>query len=153
MDALMIVVMAGIFLWGYIIVSRVDKFISKDSLNCSIKGKRRMGLLIFGSYDAVCEARREGIQYTELTEPVLPENEDYYSAILLLSKNDDENLELCRAVSKYDPDILIIVKCENANLRDVFKELGADRVILPDESTKMVLTEVWRAMKCAKKDY
>lgn len=143
----LIFVMIGIFLWGYVIMLRFEKFISKGEVSDNTIGRRKMGILIFGSHEAVCNADKEGIQYMELTKPVLPKNDDYYSAILILSKNEADNLALCQAVYQYDPDIYIIVRCENPQMKDVYRSLGANRIILPDESSDMVLAELWRALR------
>lgn len=147
MTIVLIFIMSGIFFLGYLMILRLDKFILHEEAIENNIGRRKMGILIFGCNDAVSEARKNGIQYIELAEPILPQGEDYYSAMLILSDNESENIALCQAAHQYDPDIYIIVKCVNYNMKDVYNELGADRIIMPDESTNMVLAEIWRTLK------
>lgn len=137
----------GIIILGYMIMRRIDNFITDGGFVDSREGRRKMGVLIFGSHAAACAALSAGIQCTELTEPALPQDNCYYSAILVLSERESENLALCRAARQEDPDICIIVRCADSRLKEVYAELGACHIFSPDEPVEAMLSQLWGILK------
>ncbi len=137
----------GIIILGYVMMRRIDNFIADGGFVDSREGRRRMGVLIFGSHAAVSAALNAGIQCTELTEPVLPQDNGYYSAILVLSEYESENLALCRAAHQEDPDICIIVRCADSRLKEVYTKLGACRIFTPGEPVETMLSQLWGILK------
>lgn len=147
MSVLLVITALGILLLGYLIMRRIDNFIAGGGFVESWEGRKKMGVLIFGSHAAACAALNAGIQCTELTEPALPQDNGYYSAIFLLSEQESENLVLCRAVHREDPDLLIIVRCADTRLKEVYTKLGACHILSPDEPVEAMLSELWGILK------
>jgi hypothetical protein len=147
MSVLLVITTLGIIFLGYLIMRRIDNFMAGGGFADSREGRRKMGVLVFGSHAAACAALDAGIQCTELTEPVLPQDNGYYSAIFILSEREPENLALCRAARREDPDILIIVRCADSCLKEVYTELGACHILTPDQPVEAMLSELWRMLK------
>jgi hypothetical protein len=147
MSALLVITALGIIILGYLIMRRIDSFIADGGFIDSREGRRKMGVLIFGSHAAACAALNAGIQCTELVEPALPQNNGYYSAIFILSEHESENLALCRAAHQEDPDLCIIVRCADSRLKEVYTKLGACHVLSPDEPVEAMLSELWGILK------
>lgn len=144
---LVILLFVFMLITGFWIMHRIDIFIKDGNIIDSSEGRLKAGLLIFGSHESYCFAVQKGISCTELINPLFPQDNCCYSGLLILSDDDSVNLSLFRDARASDPDICLIVRCMNPLLKEIYIELGACRVLMPDQSADEVLKEFWRTLK------
>lgn len=131
---------------GFWITHKFDLFIGQGGILDSPEGRCKAGVLIYGNDNATRGAQQFGIVHTVLETPVFPNDKYSYVALLALSENEEENLVLCREAYKNDPDICLIVRCIDPAMREWYEEMGACRVIMPDESVEEVLKDLWKIL-------
>lgn len=131
---------------GFVITHKFDLFIEHGGILDSPEGRRKAGILIYGYDNAIRTAKQMGILHTVLETPVFPDDKYSYAALLALSDKEEENLVLCREAYKNDPDICLIVRCINPAMKEWYEEMGACRVIMPNESVEEVLKDLWKIL-------
>ena len=147
MDALLIVVTLGVFLFGYVMVKRFDTFVDSGGIPYSPEVREKKGILIHGSPDAVRAAKKHNVLYAELKNAEFPKDGCCFSTALFLSDNEADNLRLCREARAYDPDVYIIVKCLDMRMKEVYYDCGASYIVSPEESADKLLAEIRRAIQ------
>ena len=147
MTALLIISTVWVIAIGYVIMRRIDGFFTNVGFADSRAERMRNGVVVFGSHDAACGARRAGVRCTEITEPVLSEDIGDFAAVLILSEDEKLNLELCRAARKIDSGIGIVVRCGEPSLKKTCEKLGDCCVVPLDMSVDNVLSELWGVLK------
>lgn len=141
MTVLLILATLGAFLLSYFIMRRLDLFFEKDNFLDGPQGRANQGILVYGAPDVVEKMKKSGMKCSALTALSFPED-GFYSALFAFSSDDLKNLEICHAAKCADPGIYIIVRCNTPDLRKVFEDAGADRLLSAGESVDVLLAEM-----------
>lgn len=146
MTGLLIISIIGTILFGYFIICRISKSIESGRFIDSPQGRANHGILVYGVADVAKKISEHGIKCQIVTDLVIPEN-GFFSALFALSANDMDNLMICCAAKKADPDIYIIAWCNDVQHDKIFIEVGASYVLSPHETIDGLLSELWRSHK------
>lgn len=141
MTVLLILATLGAFLLSYYIMHRLDLFFKKDSFLDGPQGRANQGVLVYGAPDVVAKIKKSGMKCSALMTLSFPED-GLYSALFAFSGDDLKNLEICHAAKYADPGIYIIARCNAPDLRKVFEDAGADRLLSAGESVDVLLAEM-----------
>ncbi len=142
MTALLIIGIVSFLGFVYFMMCCLDDFIERGGIIDSPQGRSNKGVVIYGSIDIVEKLKKIGINYCHLKDPVFPED-GFYLMIFVLSPDDGKNLSLCLDARHSDPDIYIVAQCNRPYLQNVFKDVGANYIINPDDSIDRILLEIW----------
>ncbi len=142
MTVLLIVLILGMILFGYLVMCRLDNFLENGGILDSPKGRANQGVLVYGAPDIADKIHKLGTKCRTLMEPVFPDD-GLYSALFALSADDRENLVICRAAKQTDSNIYIIARNNDPRLHEVFEAAGADHILYTGEPIDRLLTELW----------
>lgn len=141
MTVLLIFTALGTFLLGYYMMRRLDLFFEKDSFLDGPQGRANQGMLVYGAPDVAEKIKKCGMKCKLLMTLTFPED-GFYSALFALSGDDSKNLAICHAAKRADPGIYIIARCNAPDLREIFENTGAERLLGAGESVDALLAEM-----------
>ncbi|KAF5031577.1 hypothetical protein DSECCO2_626290 [anaerobic digester metagenome] len=142
MTVLLIITTVGVILLGYLVMCRLDNFLERGGILDSAQGRANQGILIYGAPDVAEKIQKIGMKSKNITTLSFPED-GFYSALIAISANDQDNLAICYAAKQADSGITIITRCNTPKLRNAFQAIGADRLLNANEPIDALLAELW----------
>lgn len=125
---------AGILLYGYYLMRRLDKFLDTGGFGNSAAVRSNRAVLIFGEPE-IAEPlarylREKGVTYRVVEDPDLS-GDTVYLAVAAVSGSDLDNLLMCARAKRLRPDISSFAVCNDTTYQNVFDSTGIDRVFAP----------------------
>jgi len=141
MQALLMIAALGMIALGYLVMSRIDRFIENGGFVDSQQGRANRGVLVYAAPEMVIQMQKAGMKCTAIDTPNFPED-GFYSAVFALSRNDRENLAICRAAKRFDLGIYMVARCSEPELYEAFEAAGIHRILNAGESAYSLLAEL-----------
>lgn len=135
MIVLLIIVSVGIILYGYLLMDRLDRFITQGGFVKEPEASIEKEILLYGELDIIDEISLAldvtSITYDRTTEPEIKDGSSY-QWIGAFSKNDANNLFICMSAKRKNINIRTMAKCNDMIYKNVFKQMDIT-VVLPNE--------------------
>jgi hypothetical protein len=142
MIVLLIVVMAGILLYGYFLMRRLDQFIERGGFAREPDEKAKMDILLYGEPEMLVQVHRAltdaQIRFDVTDEPEVPDG-TAYRWIAALSKDDERNLLVCLAARRKNASIRTMAKCNDRVYEEVFRQTGITVVLHEGDAAQRIL--------------
>ncbi|MPN63706.1 hypothetical protein SDC9_211471 [bioreactor metagenome] len=146
MDVLLIVVVIGAILVGYMAVSRVDRFFDRGGFT---KQADTVGItkeiFLYGDQKVV-EALSEDLNRAKITndwatDPDMRAGVNYHW-IGAFSFNDEDNLLACLSAKRNQTDIHTMAKCNDITYQNVFKQTEIMVVLQGDLTASQIIAHM-----------
>ncbi len=142
-DTALVIAFIGIFLFGYYLMFRVDRFLSAEGFTdgpAVVSAKHT--ILVYGETE-LAEAlvdylREKGVTYLVTNRPDIPENASFL-AIAAVSKNDTDNLLLCSQAKKLWPGVILFAVCNDLTYKNLFDFTGVNQIFTGSYETSVLL--------------
>ena len=148
MTAALIVCTAGVLLFGYYIMVRLDRFMENGGFADSAQSRAKHAVLLYGDPEltgvaAGCLDSR-GVTWRAAPSAPLADNASFL-AVIALSRRDTENLALCRQAKRLCPDALTFAWCNDADDAFLYADAGVNRAPTgsADASSVRSAVETW----------
>lgn len=142
MIVLVVVVLLGGALYGYLLMCRLDRFIERRGFAKEPDDPVGRDILLYGereSLDAVgCALDEARVRYDLTSEPEIPDGVGY-RWICALSKDDASNLLFCLAARRKDKDIRTMAKLNDRIYEEVFRRADITVVLCGDDAADRIL--------------
>lgn len=143
MIVLLIVVMAGILLYGYFLMRRLDQFIEGGGFEREPDEQEKMDVLLFGESEMLAQMHHAlmdaQVRFDVTDEPEVPDGAAY-RWIAALSKDDESNLLVCLAARRKNAGIRMMAKCNDRVYEEVFRQTGITVVLHEGDAAQRILT-------------
>ena len=131
----LITVTIGIVLYGYLLMHRIDRFFDKQPMGETPLAFIQKDVLLFGNPEdlkTLCQQLgMAGFSFDCVEEPKLCAH-TAYRWVGALSRSDIDNLQLCKSAKRDQKDIRIIAKCNDLAYENIYKHIGASKVLCKD---------------------
>ena len=137
MITLLIVTTIGVILYGYALMSRLDRFMQKGGFARQPKVVIENGILLYGeqeTIDAICSALDGAEISYDCTSKLETRDDVTYHWVGAFSTDDENNLLLCLLAKRKNKSIRMMAKCNDMVYKSVFKQTGV-AVILENDIT------------------
>lgn len=139
MTALLIISTLGVMALGYLVMLRLDRFLSgARETGLPVKKACVTAIVFGGNRELFSLLNTQGIPYRATNRPELPKDAAG-STLLALSKDDLDNLALCSRARRAVPDIAIIALCNDALYMDMYTAAAGDGVLTGHPSAEDIL--------------
>lgn len=129
MTVVLIISTLGVLLLGYLVMIRLDRFLSGTRETKLPPEKTRVTALVFGgTAELYAQLEREGISYRKTSRPELPDF-TAFSTFLALSNDDLDNLTACNRAKHAMPGISVIALCNDSMYMDMYYETAGAGVL------------------------
>lgn len=129
MTALLIISTLGVLLLGYMVMIRLDRFLSGGHETKLPLERVRVAVVVFGGNAELFRLLdREGITYRTTSRPELPDG-TAFSMFLALSNDDLDNLTACNRAKHAAPGIKIIALCNDNTYMDMYSAAAGAGVL------------------------
>jgi len=148
MTAVLIVCMAGVVLFGYAVMCRLDKFMENGGFAESARARSRVAVLVYGDMELVGAAGdcldRLGVTWQQSPSAEIPDSASFL-AVVALSRSDRENLALCRRAKQLWPDAMTLAWCNDADDAFLYADAGVKSAAAgaPDAAAVQAAVENW----------
>lgn len=137
-----IVVMAGILLYGYFLMRRLDQFIERGGIAKEPDEQEKVDILLYGEPEMLEQLRRALMdaqaRFDMTDEPEVPDG-TAYRWIAALSKDDERNLLVCLAARRKNAGIRTMAKCNDRVYEEIFRQTGITVVLREDDTANRIL--------------
>jgi hypothetical protein len=148
MTAVLIVCMAGVMLFGYAVMCRLDKFMENDGFAEGTRARSRAAVLVYGDPELVGAAGdcldRHGVTWQQSPSAEIPDSASFL-AVIALSRSDRDNLAVCRRAKQLWPDARALAWCNDADDEFLYADAGVKSAAAgaPDVSAVRAAVENW----------
>lgn len=135
MIVLVVIVLLGGALYGYLLMCRLDRFIERRGFAKEADDPAEKDILLYGEremLDEVCRALDvAGIRYDLTSEPEIPDGVAY-RWIGALSKDDASNLLVCLAARRKDKGVRTMAKLNDRMYEEIFRRADITIILCGD---------------------
>ncbi len=141
MDVLLTAATIGVMVFGFFLMTRVDRFLSDGGFEAGAERGDKSVVLVLAP-DAILNALeadgKELFSYKKIVEPLVPADTKT-TAVLALSDSDLDNLLLCSEARHLHPNAFIVAKCNDTLYLNIFQSVGINQVLSGSFSVGMIL--------------
>lgn len=142
MITLLIVTSIGVILYGYALMSRLDRFMQKGGFARQPEITVEREILLYGeqeTVDAICFALDgAGITY-DRTDKLETRDGVIYRWVGAFSTDDENNLLFCLLAKRTNKSIRMMAKCNDMVYKSVFKQTGVAVILEHDITPNRIL--------------
>jgi hypothetical protein len=139
MFVLFVIVSVGVILYGYFLMSRLDRFIERGCFGTlpehPVEPSVEKEILLYGDRETIEEIRQAldqaSITYDGTTEPEISEG-IYYHWIGAFSDDDGNNLLICLLAKRKNGQVRTMAKCNNSIYERIFRQTGITVILQND---------------------
>lgn len=132
MAVLLAIVSAGLLLYGYLLMCRLDRFLARGGIIAEPKAETGKEILLYGSQDTLAMLRPAledaRITYACAGEPGA-EDGAAYRWVCAFSDDDAENLLFCLSAKKKNNGIRTMAKCNDTMYEAIFRRMGVTVIL------------------------
>lgn len=142
MIVLLIIVSAGVILYGYLLMCRLDRALSRNVLMEEPEAAAEKEILLYGEWETVDAIihilEGAGVTYDYTAEPAL-QGETAYHWIGAFSEDDADNLLVCLMAKRRNSDIRTMAQCNNIIYETIFRQTGITVILKRGVPAKQIL--------------
>ncbi len=145
MVVLLVIVCAGIMLYGAFLMARLDRFLAKGGFSGMPEISMEKDILLYGAQDFVdqicLELDQAAVTYDKTSEPAVQER-TLYHWIGAFSDDDADNLLLCLSARRENGQIRTMARCNDMAYESIFKQMGITVILHKEVSAHLVLASL-----------
>lgn len=140
-NAVLVISMVGVFIFGFLLMRRVDGFLTGGGFHKTPGDSVVKDVLVFSECAKQSDemnAIKDSLgglakQYDIINKPQIPEK-CRYGIVVSISDNDMENLMLCAMAKRLYVDVFTVAKCNDKRYEPVFCRDDIDVFVFDDRS-------------------
>lgn len=139
---MIIIVLIGTILYGYVLMKKLDGYISQNFIKEEYVTLPQKDILLYGEPETIAAVvgvlEKESVLYDVTAQPEIKEN-TVYDWIGAFSEDDMNNLLICMGGKRKNPRVYTIAKCNQNIYEVVFKEMDITIIVKQEISAKQIL--------------
>ncbi len=142
MIVLLVIVLLGIILYGYLLMCRLDRFIEQGGFMAEPDIHTEKEILLYGEKETVDEISHmlDGAAVTYDYTPELDiQNGTSYRWIGAFSEDDEDNLLICLMAKRKNSAVRTMAQCNNVIYETLFKQTGITVILKKDIPVDQIL--------------
>jgi len=145
--AVLIISTAGVLFFGLYIMHQLNNFIESGGFADSVQTRAKQAVLLFGDAEivkVVAECLSSyGITWQDTPTIIIPEETSFFAAVAV-SRNDLDNLTICRRAKRLWPDVMLFAWCNNSTYQFLYTDAGVKNVSTGTPDTPSILLAIER---------
>ena len=145
-NAVLVISMIGVFVFGYILIGRVDSFLEKGGFSGFSGDTVRKDVLVFSSSEKqnneaesmISSLTDLSLSYDIVQRPQIPDKCSY-DIVLTISGNDMDNLMLCATAKRVYTKVFTLAKCNDKRYECIFCREDVDAFVFDTKSAAAII--------------